>query len=203
MGQRSQIYVRFNSDDNGKKGLIANYYTWNYGERMISRAKWGINFIKERLKYPWFYQRHSSIIQLSRIFDTNFDMKDIQLSHDIISEYKEFYSEDDLSYYFNDFVFEMQDNNDGKLLVDIDNDVIKYAFLDCDANPNNVMDAEDYMVWNSGDDTSWTESECLSKQTVCICKENIKYISENAKLMSEDEVKEFINYNYVSDLQPF
>ena len=38
MGQRSQIYVRFNKE-NGQSGLIANYYGWNFGERMISRAR--------------------------------------------------------------------------------------------------------------------------------------------------------------------
>lgn len=45
MGQRSQIYVRYNKKDmNGVncKKLIANYYQWNYGERMISRATGGV-----------------------------------------------------------------------------------------------------------------------------------------------------------------
>lgn len=34
MGQRSQIYIRYENGE--KKGLIANYYSWNYGEKMIS-----------------------------------------------------------------------------------------------------------------------------------------------------------------------
>lgn len=40
MGQRSQIYIRFNDNrmESGK-GLIALYYQWNYGERMVSRAR--------------------------------------------------------------------------------------------------------------------------------------------------------------------
>ena len=50
MGQRSQIYVRFNKE-NGQSGLIANYYGWNFGERMISRARWGIECIKEHFEY--------------------------------------------------------------------------------------------------------------------------------------------------------
>ena len=41
MGQRSQIYVRYN-----KKLVIANYYQWNYGEQMISRARYGIEYIR-------------------------------------------------------------------------------------------------------------------------------------------------------------
>lgn len=34
MGQRSQIYVRYN-----EKLLFARYFQWNYGTRMISRAR--------------------------------------------------------------------------------------------------------------------------------------------------------------------
>ena len=41
MGQRSQIYLRHNGDL-----VFANYYQWNYGERMVSRARWGIGYIK-------------------------------------------------------------------------------------------------------------------------------------------------------------
>jgi len=42
MGQRSQIYVRYN-----KKLVVTNYYQWNYGERMIRRARYGIEYIKD------------------------------------------------------------------------------------------------------------------------------------------------------------
>ena len=44
MGQKSQIYVRFD-----KELVVANYYRWNYGERMISRARYGIEYIKDCL----------------------------------------------------------------------------------------------------------------------------------------------------------
>jgi len=44
MGQRSQVYVRYN-----KKLVVTNYYQWNYGERMISRARYGIEYIKDSL----------------------------------------------------------------------------------------------------------------------------------------------------------
>lgn len=191
MGQRSQIYVRFNNEDG--KGLIANYYQWNYGERMVSRAKWGIDLIKETLKYHWYYQQKSNAIRLSRIFDTNFDMKDIQISCDIIAEYKEDF-QDFPETKFNDYVFKMQDNNDGKLVIDINKDIIKYAFLDCNANSDNIMNGELYMIWDNGE--NWAESQYITKQDISICKEDIKYISENAELMTKEEVEEFINYNY-------
>ena len=69
MGQRSQIYIRYNNGE--VKGLIANYYQWNYGERMISRARWGIESILDTLKYEWYYQQKCNVTKLSRIFDVN------------------------------------------------------------------------------------------------------------------------------------
>ena len=45
IGQRSQIYIRL-KDRNNNKYLFAKYYGWNYGERMISRARYGIDYIK-------------------------------------------------------------------------------------------------------------------------------------------------------------
>lgn len=188
MGQRSQIYVRYNKGN--KKGLIANYYSWNYGERMISRARWGIEGILETLKYPWYYENPEHVTQLSRILDTNFDMKDVAISCDILSEREELFPEED----FNEYVFKMQDNNNGKLFIDICSDIIKYAFLDRDANPDNIMDGETYMCWD--DDNMWRQSHYLSGLEVKTCEDNIKFITENATLMTKDEILEFISYNY-------
>ena len=191
MGQRSQIYVRYNSGN--KKGLIANYYGWNYGERMISRAKWGICHILEKLKNDRYYTDKTHVTKLSRIFDTNFDMHDIAISCDIIDERAREFPEEN----FNDYVFMMQDNNDGKLLIDIRSDGVKYAFLDRDANLDNIMDGEAYMCWD--DEENWRENQYLSEEAVKTCEDNIKYISENATLMTKEEVIEFITYDYVEE----
>lgn len=43
MGQRSQIYIHFNVGDN--EGMVARYFQWNYGERMISRARSIMEFL--------------------------------------------------------------------------------------------------------------------------------------------------------------
>jgi len=194
MGQRSQIYVRYNIED-GKKGLIANYYGWNFGERMISRARWGIEHVLDTLKYGWYYKRKDNVTKLSRIFDTNFDMRDIQISCDIIKEHAEDFQEES----FNDYVFLMQDNNDGKLVIDILGDVVKYAFLDRDANADHIMDGESYMCWNNGE--KWRESEHLTAEDIKTCEENIKFITEHATLMTKEDVEEFINHDY-SDVFP-
>lgn len=192
MGQRSQIYVRYNNGD--KKGLVANYYQWNYGERMISRARYGIESINEYLKYDWYFTQEHNVEKMRRMFDVNFDMKDIVMSQDIIEEWKTDFSDED----FNDYVFKMQDNNDGKLLVDIQKDKVKYAFLDYSADSDNIMNGEDYMVWN--DNKDWRKSEYITKEGIKACEENITEISKMAELMTKEEVEEFINYNYVEEI---
>lgn len=194
MGQRSQIYVRYNKGEN-RKGLIANYYGWNYGERMISRARAGIEHICNKIKYEWYFTCKDNVTKLSRMLDTNFDMQDLQISCNILEEYFELFSEDD----FNKIVFKEQDNNDGKLLIDICNDAVKYAFLDRDADVDSIMDAEAYMQWNVG--TDWRTKEHLASHDVHICEENIKFISEHGTLMTKEEVEEFINYNYMNDFK--
>ena len=49
MGQRSQIFVRYNKEE-GKKHIIARYYQWNFAERMISRARYGMGWIHQMVK---------------------------------------------------------------------------------------------------------------------------------------------------------
>ena len=51
MGQRSQIYIRIWDKDNDTPKLYAKYYGWNFGERMISRARHGIEYIKSYMEY--------------------------------------------------------------------------------------------------------------------------------------------------------
>ncbi len=195
MGQRSQIYVRYNTG-NGK-GLIANYYGWNYGERMISRARWGIERIMASLEYALYYRNKSNVIQLSRVFDTNFEMHDYQISCDIVKEWEEEFPDEN----FNDYVFHKQHNNDGKLLVDIGNGIVKYAFLDCDADSSNIMDAEAYMCWNNRMGNMWRQSEYLSQETASVCEKNIAAISAMAQLMTKEEVEEFVSYDYLGDIR--
>lgn len=152
MGQRSQIYVRYN-----KKLVVANYYQYNYAEQMISRARYGIEYIKDNLlKYKdCFFDDLYQMKKLSRFFDVNFDTKDIRISINILEEWREQFSNDN----FNDFIFLWQDNNDGKLFVDIlEDETIKYAFLDMDCNVENIMSATQYMDWDCED---WKENEYI------------------------------------------
>lgn len=187
MGQRSQIYVRYN-----KKLVVANYYQWNYGERMISRARHGIEYIKDNLlEYRNFiFNDPFQMERLSRIFDTNFDMKDVQISTNIIEEWKDQFFDDN----FNDVVFWWQDNNDGRLFVDILEDgTIKYAFLDYDCDVTNIMNAAQYMEWDNED---WKNSEYIDDEQKKQCEDNLKTIEEMATLMTKEEIEDFINFDY-------
>lgn len=197
MGQRSQIYVRINEPD-GKYYLCARYFQWNYGTRMVSRARgtleWliGMSDCNHNLVY---YCKE----KLHRIVETNFDYKDVTLSSDILKEYADGYYHDPVD------IFRGQDNNDGQLLLDV---VIqydkakgyfdiptkyKYAFLDCCSE--NPMNGLEYMDWNNDD---WRTN---FKNEVKYTERNSRYIDKRAKLMTPEEVEAYINHDYIRDMK--
>lgn len=188
MGQRSQIYVRYNVGE--EKRLIAKYFGWNYGERMISRARWGIDLILHDLNKRNYHCDYE-VKRLSQIFDVNFDLYDVAISCDIIKEWEEQFPDED----FNGYVFEMQHCNDGKLLIDICESTVKYAFLGYNSW-NKVMDGEEYMCWDTSDSEDWRKNAYLSEEEIKTCEENIQYISNHAVLMTAEEVEEFVTYDY-------
>lgn len=189
MGQRSQIYVRYNKD--GVNYLTARYYQWNYGERMISRCKHTLEWIKEMLDYDWYLTTETE--KLKRIMDVNFDMQDIVMGCDIIKEYTEDEYWKDSECSFNECVFECQDNNDGKLFIDIKDGKIKYAFLDYDCHTEHIMNAEQYMHWDS---EGWITSKYIDDEQKLICFNNIQEIAKLAELMTQEEIEDFINCDY-------
>lgn len=205
MGQRSQIYVRFPMTENGKTGhgLIANYYQWNYGERMISRCRYALEYIKDcniTGYIDWYFSQGKYYEQFRRYLDVNFDMKDVVVSDNIIEDYKQYgyecVNEVDMTLEsrFNDYVFDGQDNNDGKLLIDISESGVKYAFLREQANETDLMGAEEYMEWDCG--VRWKKTGGFDIET---CVKNIEEISKLACLMTEEEVKDFLNCEYVNE----
>ena len=122
MGQRSQIYVFT------KNGLqVANYYGWNYGTRMISRARYGLEWCESYIDYAWYFKRSeaSDFEKFRRIWDVNFDYQDIVMSSDLIKEAE---NDTDITdnVEFADYVLN-NCNNDGKLFVFIDTEKKKYS----------------------------------------------------------------------------
>lgn len=187
MGQRSQIYVRYNGNL-----IIANYYQWNYGERMISRARHGIEHLKYNLDngYTFTFKEKTYIRKFSRIFDVNFDMRDVAISLDIVQEWLDYYPTED----FNDCVFNRQDNNDGQLFVDIRDDKIFYCFRDWEISgdgtvKNRIMDAKQYMDW---DMDGWESNDLIPQDQKDACMNNIDAIREMATLMTEEQLNDFL-----------
>lgn len=195
MGQRSQIYVRYNG-----KLLFARYFQWNYGERMISRARYGIEYIKDYLDngYTWVFDpRTSDCRKLQRIFDVNFDMKDVALSTDIVQEYKEYGDGFEVC----DYIFNQQDNNNGQLFVDIVGNQILYCFRYWDYPSHNdlILDGNEYMKhdvspsWPGTPDHNPAYDNCyLEKDEIDTCLENIKEIESMANLMSREQLDDFL-----------
>lgn len=183
MGQRSQIYVRIEAKD-GKKELFARYFDWNYGERMMSRARHTVEWLLN--------QNYESTIRdkIARIVDVNFDMQDIVKSSDIIKEYA-----DDIEIWnctLNEF-FYGQDNNNGVLFVDVIQDTVKYAFLDWE-----YKYLGDGIAYMQEDRKDWltTPDDYHDQEDIDICKANIEFLQEKATLMSAEECDAFLQCNY-------
>lgn len=192
MGQRSQIYIRYNVENN--KGLIARYYSWNYGERMISRARGIIEALtNEFLQHKFMWSQETYLTKLKRICDINWDMRDIVMSSDILKEVQDYW-DCDCNYIFN------QDNNDGQLLIDVTNEGIKYCFISYD--DTKPMNCKQYLIWDnrmSEDDYQIEENQFLKpfdEETIQYILENINYINNNAQLMTQEEVDDFLNEDY-------
>ena len=118
-------------------------------------------------------------------------MRDVLNTCDILNEFYNYFSEEN----FNDYVFRYQDNNDGKLFIDIKESGVYYSFIDDARDIDNIMDAEGYMGWNN-DPKDWRNSKYIPKDQKLRCERNIRYISKHAKLMTLDELEDFITCDY-------
>lgn len=207
MGQRSQIYIRWveKADDNfslDKNHLIAIYYQWCYGDRLVSRARHGLEYLRNMIERydSWYIKNYTE--EVRRYFDANFDMKTIQIGNNINEWF-----EDEKVYHqglnFNTYVFHSIDNDDGKLFIDCGaNGKIYYAFTNSMiAKP---MTAGQYIEWQdylrfyydalSKQDPSVSED---TAEVIRICQDNCAAIKDIAELMSYEQLMDFINCDYV------
>ena len=179
MGQRSQIYVVYKNHV-GDNIINATYFNWNYGERMISRARYTMEWIKGQVSViagSLWYTAH----KLRYIESVNFDYKDVVIGIDIIKEWKEF--KDKYNTSLKDYIFHY-DNNDGCLFIDArDEKNLKYAFTTDDIFNSPVMGPEAYLKW----DSTPTKIRELKFN-----KANVRWITHNAKLMKKKELKELL-----------
>ena len=207
MGQRSQIYVI--AKKNNEYYMTANYYQWNYGERMISRVRGTLEqIIDDYIKYDW--QLTTDNAKLRRIMDVNWDMHDVVLSSDIIKEftddYEKYWKTEGSSYAqdFFGFCFSCQDNTDGRAYMyidlDADNPKVKLCFtkytFDKDSS---VINANEYLTFDLLYDEpgTWQEymikSEYYDAKTIVYTEKNIEYIEEHSEMLNKEELLDILN----------
>ena len=191
---RSQIYIRY--EDGKRKGLIAKSYKDVTSQGMVSRAKWIVSFLIQTNFRNVGCLSDELLAFLSRFTDVDLDGLNAEEGSDIIRERIEYYPESD----FNKYVFYEQDNQGGKLLLDIRDGIIAYAFLDWRANANHVMDAEAYMRWRRGN--GWKPAKDAVDDEL-VCENNVSYLKENAVLMSKYDVSEYLTYKYDNEFNGF
>lgn len=214
MGQRSQIYVRFTNPETGRKKLVARYFGWNYGERMVSRVRNTIEFIECQINSTIYKTTRMFDEQfeerLVRIMETNFDLKDVQFSGNIIREYEEMY----LGEMPFKTVFIDQDNNDGQAFIDVTleeypNNIverfgksykdykvkIRYAFTES-TDSEKSLTPYGYLKANLGD--NWQQSDNFDEDDITAIRSNIEYLDE-FELIPPPELEEYRDYDYLSD----
>ena len=178
MGERSNIFVRIRAKEHttDKKYTYGTffglYFSWCYGERMISRLRSAIDFAGKHLD-GW--QGRSAVEtdrveKFKRYLAINFDMRDIveptDLIPDAVEDLKHGYATTDAD------IFDQAENH-GYLYVDItlddpdrtygDNEAkVKYAFVDYEAGPGRknppVRDVENFADHDIGaDKRKWFE----------------------------------------------
>ena len=189
MGQRSQIYVIY-KDNQNRDCISATYFQWNYGERMISRARYLMGWIKSQNSFyvvdsynvfPLFYVAN----KIRYIASVNFDYKDVVIGQDLIEEWKD-YKQGVPNANLNDYIFNA-DNNDGCLFIDARiPQQLRYAFTTYDYK-DGVMGPEAYLKW---DDVP------QKIRNTKFTKRNINWITHNAKLMKKKELEAILRTTY-------
>ena len=190
MGQRSQIYVIY-KDNQNRDCISATYFQWNYGERMVSRARYLMGWIKSQNS---FYVADSyNVFPLSYVANkiryiasVNFDYKDVIIGQDLIEEWKDYKQGGVLNTDLNDYIFNA-DNNDGCLFIDARiPKQLKYAFTTYDYK-DGVMGPEAYLKWDG------TPQKIRNTK---FTKRNINWITHNAKLMKKAELEVILKTTY-------
>ena len=188
MGQRSQIYVIY-KDKQNRDCISATYFQWNYGERMISRARYLMGWIKAQNNLcSNLYSDYLPFVahKIRYIASVNFDYKDVTIGTDLIEEWKNYKTGGVLNTDLNDYIFHA-DNNDGCLFIDARiPKQLKYAFT-TDDYKDGVMGPESYLKW---DDVP------QKIRNTKFTKRNINWITHNAKLMKKKELEAILKATY-------
>ena len=179
MGQRSQIYVIY-KDKQNRDCISATYFQWNYGERMISRARYLMGWLKNNV-FSLSYVAN----KIRYIASANFDYKDVVIGQDLIEEWKD-YKQGVPNANLNDYIFNA-DNNDGCLFIDTRiPQQLRYAFTTYNYK-DGIMGPEAYLKWDG------TPQKIRNTK---FTKRNINWITHNAKLMKKEELEAILKATY-------
>ena len=188
MSERMQVYIRYCNEGNTK--IWARDFSWCFGSRAISRARYTIEYIIHNFKY----NRSGMCEKLLHILETNFDFVDYMKTTDIISEWRKFHK--DAS--FTDMI-ENYANDDGYLFIDVNTqkDFIHYAFA-WNEDIYNPLTAEDYMEACYG--STWEISLSENETDIEPIYENIEFLNtaskeykKDVRIMSDEELKTFVS----------
>ena len=171
MKMSSQMYVAING-----KLEVANYYNYNYGDSMVSRVRYGMEYIMKCIDNP--IMMHGEVFR--RYLDIDFDKKSLNISLDVIYNHVSSYD-----------VFDW-DTNDGKVFISVDTSTneIKYCFTD---NDNRLLNVDQYLNWDL-DVQHWRTWDILGwdDHTRNVCSGNTNRIKKLAKLMTQEELDAFL-----------
>lgn len=191
MSERMQFYVRYCDKDNTK--IWARDFSWCYGTRAVSRARYTIEYILHNFKYS------SPIVErLLHILETNFDFVDYMRTANVVSEWRQYCKNTP----FEDFIKDYQ-NDDGYVFIDVDvqKNYIHYAFA-WEDNMYCPLNAEEYMTACYGDGDGWEQTidKYEGENTKTAFYENVKFLEEASKkykmdvrVMSNNELSTFIS----------
>ena len=207
MGQRSQIYIRYN---NGKN-MVARHLQWNYGFYMINRAYQILDYLNKHCKYKYnnftpeefeFSNRDRDDLDiLKTLIEYNFTIGSVVRSCDLFKEeYEYHYGKEEKPEKIKIDPY-WQDNNNGMLYVDIQGNnnedfKIKYAFNwgdEDNSDTTSLITAEQYYsVFKEYDYEHHFDEE--DKKEI---EKQIAFI-DSFELMSKEEFKNMFDTEYES-----
>lgn len=230
MGQRSQIYIRYNKG----KNMFATYFQWNYGRFMINRGYQLLDFLKkntadtyspflsEKFDFVNFsYKKREDLKVLKGLTQLNLSVGSFVDTCNIMEEnFTWGFDNKKFAKYVKINPFK-QDNNDGILVIDIQErkatkeeekenfskiiPVIKYAFIsgtDIWHNTIELINAEKYYA-KDYESTDKEGDYKLKDETYNQVKEQIKFIDENFQMLTEEEFDKIFEskYNVLTNLE--
>lgn len=209
MGQRFQVYVRYNKGQN----IVAMDLQWCWGHYAVQRASQLLDYLKKNTadKYNYFMSenyavmnnRHASYRILTSLIQMNLEAGSFVDGIDLAKEtceYDDEYIDADF-FKINPFV---QYNNDGILVIDVKEDegraIIKYCFDFLEKNefaPISVKTYyERYREGDYADKDKWDYDDMLYFESL---ERSLEFV-DRFELLTVEELNEIFDTRYSKDM---